>query len=424
MSHGAKARRVTACCVLLAFGPAAAPGQASGTRGSFGAEAVAVATRAAPTVEGRRVTELALSQPALSFTGSTASLYLHAMLNGEGLLMPDGELTTGSHGEGFVDRRHPHTYLHELMGGVRSTWGDLGVSAAGGRGFVPFGSDDPMVRPFQKYPVNHHLAQILERYQVVGAVRRGPIIVEAALFNGDEPTSPSSVPRQDRLFDSWSTRLTVAGLRMIPGLELSGSHAWVISPEIPFGGGLDQRKWSAVSRWADAGRYLLAEWARTDSRTRFGRPAGSFRSLLAEGAACVGVVRGGLRLEQTDRPEEERLEDPFRTSHPATDNSNLGVTRWFMVTTSLATRTSAGALRLAPFVEVAGGRPRALKRGSTFEPVSYYGASTLWMVSAGTRVGVGHRHARMGRYGVADVSSRRSGPPGHDSHASEDPCAP
>ena len=29
--------------------------------------------------------------------------------------MPDGELALGDWGEGFVDRRHPHTYLHELV---------------------------------------------------------------------------------------------------------------------------------------------------------------------------------------------------------------------------------------------------------------------------------------------------------------------
>ena len=38
-----------------------------------------------------------------------------ATLNGEGLTMARGELSTGSFGEGYVDRRHPHTYLHELV---------------------------------------------------------------------------------------------------------------------------------------------------------------------------------------------------------------------------------------------------------------------------------------------------------------------
>ncbi len=29
--------------------------------------------------------------------------------------MRHGELSLGAFGEGFADRRHPHTYLHELM---------------------------------------------------------------------------------------------------------------------------------------------------------------------------------------------------------------------------------------------------------------------------------------------------------------------
>ena len=51
-----------------------------------------------------------------------------------------------------------------------------------------------MMRPFAAYPVNHHLAQILERYVVTAAVRRGALTVEAALFNGDEPASPGAPP--------------------------------------------------------------------------------------------------------------------------------------------------------------------------------------------------------------------------------------
>ncbi len=44
-------------------------------------------------------------------------------LNLEGLTIPDGELTLGDWGEGFIDRRHPHTYVHELMLSVRTICG-------------------------------------------------------------------------------------------------------------------------------------------------------------------------------------------------------------------------------------------------------------------------------------------------------------
>src|SRR5947207_3223447 len=79
----------------------------------------------------------------------------------EGLTLQRGELSTGAFGEGYVDRRHPHAYVHELMAGVESADRSVDASLFAGRGFVPFGSDDPMVRPMEKYPVNHHLAQIL-----------------------------------------------------------------------------------------------------------------------------------------------------------------------------------------------------------------------------------------------------------------------
>jgi hypothetical protein len=42
-----------------------------------------------------------------------------------------------------------------------------------------------MVRPFLRYPVNHHLAQILERAVAIAAVRAGPLLAEAGLFTGD-----------------------------------------------------------------------------------------------------------------------------------------------------------------------------------------------------------------------------------------------
>ncbi len=91
-----------------------------------------------------------------------------ATLNLEGLTLTRGELSTGAYGEGFVDRRHPHTYAHELMAGAIAQYFGVQGSVFAGRGFVPFGSDDPMARPFEKYPVNHHLSQVLERLVAVG----------------------------------------------------------------------------------------------------------------------------------------------------------------------------------------------------------------------------------------------------------------
>ena len=80
-------------------------------------QAIPLATRAEPTAGDATATQVVVSQLMAmvrsSFAGGRATLA--ASLDGEGLTMPNGELNTGAYGEGFVDRRHPHTYVHELM---------------------------------------------------------------------------------------------------------------------------------------------------------------------------------------------------------------------------------------------------------------------------------------------------------------------
>jgi hypothetical protein len=367
------------------------------------AQAIPVVTRAHNTAGGRDLTEGYLAQWVAMASGRLLQghLLFDVTLNGEGLTLRRGELSTGAFGEGYVDRRHPHTYLHELIAtGVGST-GPLGYSASIGRGFVPFGTDDPMMRPFEKYPINHHLSQILERGLAIGALRLGPAILEASTFGGDEPTSPGSLPRRDRLGDSWSVRGTVLPL---PGAELQASYASLRSPEQPAGFGLDQRKQSVSGRYVSPSgrRYVLAEWARTDEhdRDRDVRVFG-YETALLEGAVAVGPLDLGLRLEQTERPEEERLANPFRTPRPATDLSIAGITRWRTATAAIAfPGATLGPLRGYPYVELE--RLAAAPRSGTniFDPRQFYG-SPIWMASFGVRIRYGVMHPRMGRYGVA-----------------------
>jgi hypothetical protein len=276
------------------------------------AQAIPLLTRATPTAGARSLSEAYVSQPIVSahataFGGRLSAL---GMLNLEGATLARGELDTGTYGESYVDRRHPHTYVHELVATAMQTFAiasrAAGFSVTAGRGFAPFGSDDPMTRPFEKYPVNHHLAQILERVIVVAAARTGPLVLEGAVFNGDEPLTPRSAPLWRRFGDSWSARVTV---RPLSGLEMSASTARVVSPEFREGLGLDQRKGSAVLRFEQnaagggASRYLLAEWART-SEYRGERRVFTYESYLSEGAYCRRGYRGALRLERTVRPEE------------------------------------------------------------------------------------------------------------------------
>jgi hypothetical protein len=310
--------------------------------------------------------------------------------------MPEGELIPGAWGEGFMDRRHPHTYAHELLVsgsdllGGRDGAGEISVTA--GKGFVPFGTDDPMSRPTVRFPVNHHLSQILERAVVLAGVRVGPALLEGALFNGDEPVSPGSWPAWDRFGDSWSARLTVTPLE---GLEVQGSYARVDSPEDRGGAAPADRKVSASARWERGRWYGELEWARTATADG----AFTFHSALAEGAVTLGKNRPYVRLERSDRPEEERLfSSRFRTRRPLFDNSILGITRWTVLTGGSALDMSWRTLRYTPFVE-ASWIGIARVGGGVFDPLVFFGRTRGVALTLGVRLATGMRMHRMGRYG-------------------------
>lgn len=366
------------------------------------AHAVAALTRVDPVPGGGDLTELRLVQPALMarLTGP-ARLSLLATLDLEGVTMGQGELTPGAWGEGFVDRRHPHTYVHELLltadDLLGTADGDTRMSVTAGKGFAPFGTDDPMSRPVLRYPVNHHLAQVLERAVVIGAVHRGAIAAEFGLFNGDEPTRPGEWPRVGRVGDSWSARLTA---RPASGVELQASRAQVHSADSREGGGPDQGKWSLSARWSGpvGGQplYGLVEWARTSEADGFF----VFSSLLAEGAWTRGPHRLHYRLERTERPEEERISH-FRTRRPHSENSNLGTTRWTIHTAGwTAVLLRLGGTTVAPLVEASYGRIGKVG-GGLFDVEQVYGREHFWSLTLGLRFGYGGGPHRMGRYGAA-----------------------
>jgi hypothetical protein len=114
----------------------------------------------------------------------------------------------------------------------------------------------------------------------------------------------------------------------------------------------------------------------------------------------VKTTRVALRWERTTRPEEERLEDLFRTARPHDDVSLIGVTRWSGLTLNVSNAGGTGSLRLDPFFEVSRLRVEEVT-GALFDPRSFYGNDVQWSVSAGVRVSTGIRTVRMGRYGVA-----------------------
>src|SRR5258708_665981 len=367
------------------------------------AQAIPLLTRASPSAGGVTKTEATLTQPILMARGRwRETLALDATFDAEGLTMRDGELNTGGAGEGFVDRRHPHTYVQEIMASALGAMGAMRYSVSLGRGFASFGTDDPMMRPIVKFPLNHHLAQILERGVIVAAVRGGPVMAEASSFGGDEPTSPSSAPAARRLGDSWSLRST---LLPIKGAEIQASYARVASPEQVSGFGLDQRKQSVSARLAPAasGWYALAEWEKTqDHDSARALDVFAYESVLAEGSIALGRASLSLRLEQTERPEEDRLADPSRTPRPASDLSINGITRWRAATLNgTGSPVTVRALSGLPFVEVALLSASPKDPRSIFTPERLYGTSAFTMITVGMRLVAGSPHTRMGRYGVA-----------------------
>ncbi|HEX6104119.1 MAG TPA: hypothetical protein VFZ26_00960 [Gemmatimonadales bacterium] len=390
-----------AVCGLLLAAPVALAQEQPWAR--LGGHAVAAFTTVDPVPGARRLSEVRLVQPMVALeAGALGRLRLRATLGLEGLTIPRGELTAGAWGEGFVDRRHPHTYVHELLLtaddllGARD--GEAALSLTAGKGFAPFGTDDPMMRPSLRYPVNHHLAQILERAVLIAGVRAGPVVAEGGLFNGDEPERPGQWPRiGGRFGDSWSARLIVVPQE---GAELQASHARVHSPEHRAGAGTDQVKWSLSAGWnrPAAGVPLsgLVEWARTSEADGFF----VFPSLLLEGAWHPRSHRLYYRFERTERPEEERISS-FRSRRPHLENSILGTTRWTIHTFGYDLGLAvAEGVALRPLVEVSAGSVRK-GGGGLFEVDELYGRGKFWSVTLGVRVSAGSPMPHMGRYGAA-----------------------
>jgi hypothetical protein len=180
------------------------------------------------------------------------------------------------------------------------------------------------------------------------------------------------------------------------------SFAKVLSPEQPNGGGLDAQKLSTSVRFEAPRSYALFEFARTREYSNE-NTAFVLYSILAEGTLTRRDLQLNLRAERSDRPEEERSANLFRTPRPHSDLSILGRTRWNVLTVN-ATRPFAKG-KLNPFLEIATQHPTSLGSNLGFDPRSFYGAKWLWSFSAGVRLGIGMQHMRMGRYGVAVFNS-------------------
>ena len=352
-----------------------------------------------------------VTQPAIMTNAESSSrrFVLRTTLNFEGLTQEEGELTFGGWGEGYIDKRHPHTLLHELMLSVNFyevAGGDLSFSA--GKGFAPYGTSDPMARPGLKYPTNHHLSQILERWTANAAWLRGRWSLEAGVFGGQEPEGPYDFSNIESFGDSWSVRLA---RRFGPGA--GPSAAWEASTSFA---SLSEYAHTveettrlvnvALRRSAPLGEAQL--YALVEGSVSLLEDHRNFFSALAEARYQRGRHQPYLRLEYARRPEYLREgpadgDDFFRYDH---DEDPVGTTRWLISTAAYAYELTGRPWSLRPFVEVQHHQVRGDQGGVV--ATDLFGTTNFWAVSIGARLFMGGDPMRMGSYGVLDPMTEMS----------------
>jgi hypothetical protein len=372
------------------------------------AQAHPIVTVGAPGLDGSplRRTQALVTQPAamMNVESRGSRFVLRTTVDLEGLTMPEGELTYGGWGEGFIDKRHPHTLLHEAMLSA-NFWsaGPGSLSLSAGKGFAPYGTDDPMSRPAVKYPTNHHLSQVLERWTVNGIYDLRRWTVEAGVFAGAEPEDPYDLGNWRGFGRSWSARVTRKlggdGVAWTAPWELSASYASVRESDA----GPDRLANAAVrhqQRHALGDLYALAEasWREPDE-------GNGWYALLGEAELRAGRHQPYYRVELSTRPEYARRSADgdgfFRYDH---DSQPIGATRWLINTAGYRYDLTRGSFAGAPFVEVQHGDVR--RETGTIDPGALFGAGGFWSITTGMRIFLGGGPMRMGAYGVRDDMTR------------------
>ena len=380
----------------------------SGWTASGMAQLFPILTIGAPGEDGSPLNETALylTQPALmaNIDGPGQRLSLRTTLNFEGVTQEDGELTFGGWGEGFIDKRHPHTLLHELMLSV-NLWsvagGDLSVSA--GKGFAPYGTSDPMARPGLKYPTNHHLSQILERWTAnVVWLGEGGLSLEAGIFGGQEPDGAYDFSNIEAFGDSWSARVAYrwgGGSVANPAWEASASFGSVTE----FAHTFEETSRLINGALRRAGQVGPGDlYALAEGSASFLDDHDSFFSFLAEARYDYEGHQPYLRFEYPRRPEYEREGPPgddefFHYEH---HDDPFATTRWLISTVAYAYEMTENPWSLRPFVEVQHHQARA--DSGPVSTTELFGTTSFWGLSVGARIFLGGDPMRMGSYGVLD----------------------
>jgi hypothetical protein len=366
--------------------------------------------------------DLYLTQPAImaNLESPGSRVVVRTTLNFEAWTQRDGELTYGGWGEGFIDKRHPHTLLHEAMVSVNA-WDAPGgsFSLSAGKGFAPYGTDDPMGRPAVKYPTNHHLSQILERFTVNAVyLHRSGLSLEAGVFGGSEPEDPYDLSNIESFGNSFSARVTqrLGGRhgRFAPW-ELSASYARV-EEEHHDATSVTHLLNAAVRherRYPFGEVYALLEASRSEVRG----PEEGYYAVLAEtrlGLGDEGRYQPYYRIEVATRPEYTRGGAPgtagfFRYDHDHAEP--IGATRWLINTLGYGVELGGGPVSVVPFLELQHSQVRRA-RGAV-SPEALFGRDEFWSATAGVRLYFGGGPMRMGSYGVLDpMSAARRSPTG------------
>ena len=348
-----------------------------------------------------------LTQPAamINLESPGSRLVLRTTLNFEALTLEDGEPTFGGWGEGFLDRRHPHTLLHELM--LSLNLGEVAggrASLSAGKGFAPYGTDDPMSRPGLKYPTNHHLSQILERWTVNAVYLRDGWSVELGVFGGGEPEGPYDLSNIESFGNSVSGRIARrwgGGAGPLAEWEASASLARVVEEHH----GEEEAKalWNVALRRAGtvAGSPVYGLMEFSQSRPDHGE---GYFSALGEMQVTRGRHQPYARIEYATRPEYVR-EGPggspgfFRYDH---DDEAIGATRWVIGTLGYNVIAVRGPVSIRPFADVQIHRVNLERGPATLLPGTMFGARRFWSLSFGARIFLGGDPMRMGSYGVLD----------------------
>lgn len=371
------------------------------------AQAYPIVTVGAPGEDDSALRETGwyLTQPAvMAHLASPGHRFvLHTTLNFEGLTQEDGELTFGGWGEDFIDKRHPHTLVHELMASL-NLWevagGALSISA--GKGFAPYGTSDPMSRPGLKYPTNHHLSQILERWTANAVWLRGGWSVEAGVFGGQEPDGAYDFSNIESFGDSWSARVARRwGAQWEASLSFGSvtEFAHTVEETTRLANAALMR--SAPFRGGQL--YTLAE-----ASLSYLADHDEFFSLLAEARWNGRGHQPYVRVEYAARPEYAREgaageDEFFRYEH---DTDPIGTTRWLIATAAYAYELTPSPWSVRPFVEVQHHQVRGDQ--GPVSATDLFGGTSFWALSFGARLFFGGEPMRMGSYGVLDAMTEMS----------------